>query len=162
MIRRIAIAIALAFLSSGCAMKAYEGPERPKSEIAVLRQVHQQSVVLTVPLTIPGLLTKHVATIIEIDGKSVPGIAAEGATIHILPGRHSARVHYFRRPGVSLFGFPNYETRDLSIEFSAKAGHEYRIPVERRGEKNWIWVEDATTGKLVAGKKPPEPAARPK
>ena len=34
--RRIAIVLVLALLSSGCtAIKAYEGPEVPKSEIAV-------------------------------------------------------------------------------------------------------------------------------
>ena len=50
----------------------------------------------------------------------------------------------------------NYETRDLSIDFTAEAGHEYRIPAERRDERNWIWVEDITTGKVVAGEKPPD------
>jgi len=56
----------------------------------------------------------------------------------------------------------NYETRDLSISFTAKAGHDYRIPAERRGEKNWIWVEDAKTGKVVAGEKPPDVKAKGK
>ena len=47
------------------------------------------------------------------------------------------------------------ETRDLSINFVAEAGHEYRIPAERRGERNWIWVEDVKSGKVVAGEMPP-------
>ena len=170
MLRRIAIALLLALLSTGCTMKAYEGPELPKSEIAVLREVHQHGVVLKIPLSIPMLRPKHVTTIIEIDGKSVSGTPVEGATIHILPGQHSARVHYFRSPGVSLFAFPNYETRDLSIGFKAKAGHQYRIPAERRGERNWIWAVDVKSGKVVAGEMPPDdkkakgmdPAAPPK
>jgi len=28
-------------------------------------------------------------------------------------------------------------------------------PAERRGERNWIWVEDITSGKVIAGEKPP-------
>ena len=40
MLKRIAIGLVLALLSSGCAIKAYEGPERPKSEIAVLHGSH--------------------------------------------------------------------------------------------------------------------------
>ena len=158
MFRHFTIGVLLAVLVSGCAMKAYEGPERPKSEIAELRQVHQQGVVLKVPFG-PGLLTKHVATIIEIDGKSVTFIWTKWATIHILPGQHSVRVFYLRFPDVALCGdggcIANYTTGDLSIDFTAEAGHEYRIPAERRDERNWIWVEDKTTGKVVAGEKPP-------
>ena len=62
------------------------------------------------------------------------------------------------RPGsVGLACFPVLdETHDLSINFVAEAGHEYRIPAERRGERNWIWVEDVTSGKVVAGEKPPD------
>ena len=56
-------------------------------------------------------------------------------------------------PGVC---FEDYQTRDLSIDFTAEAGHEYRIPAERRGERNWIWVEDVTSGKVVAGEMPLE------
>ncbi len=60
------------------------------------------------------------------------------------------------------------EPSDLSIDFTVEAGHEYHIPVERRDERNWIWVEDVTSGKVVAGEKPPDdkgkgkdPATRP-
>ena len=28
-------------------------------------------------------------------------------------------------------------------------------PAERRGERNWICVEDITSGKVIAGEKPP-------
>ncbi len=50
----------------------------------------------------------------------------------------------------------NYETRNLSIDFTVEAGHEYRIPAERMDERNWIWVEDVKSGKVVAGEKPPD------
>ncbi len=160
MLKRVAIGLMLALLVSGCTtMKAYEGPELPKSEIAVLHSVdpHGESFVIT-PVPIP-FGSKHITFIDELDGKDLPTPLSD--RIHILPGQHSARVSYIRYPDVTFcFGlgpcFANYQTRDLSIDFTAEAGHEYRIPAERRGERNWIWVEDVTSGKVVAGEKPLE------
>ncbi|MEE8223669.1 MAG: hypothetical protein V3S59_05140 [Alphaproteobacteria bacterium] len=160
----VCLVLVLALLSSGCAMKAYEGPELPRSEIAVLDAMHQHGGVLQID---PGIWPiplffvpnyKHQTFIIEIDGNE----RNVGREIHVLPGQHTVRVHYFRRPDVTLIGIPNYETRDLSIDFTAEAGHEYRIPAERRGERNWIWVEDTATGKVVAGEKPPDVKAKEK
>ncbi len=164
MLKRVAIGLMLALLVSGCGtMKAYEGPELPKSEIAVLHHTdrHGEVWLLNYIVPIPG--SKHISFIDEIDGKGVD----LSERIHILPGQHSARVTYQRNPDVAfcvtappifLSGpcFGIYQTRDLSIDFTAEAGHEYRIPAERRGERNWIWVEDVTSGKVVAGEKPPD------
>ncbi|MEE8083668.1 MAG: hypothetical protein V3T46_00445 [Alphaproteobacteria bacterium] len=158
----IFLVLVLALMLSGCATKAYEGPDLPRSEIAVLLGHEHGDVV------IPLLGHKHRTSVIEIDGKKRSAARHE---IHILPGQHTARVHYFRYPDVKSFwgpigGTPNYETRDLSITFMAKAGHENRIPAERRGERNWVWVEDITesktNGKVVAGEKPPEKKAKEK
>ena len=137
-------------------MKAYEGPELPKSEIAVLDTFHRHGVVLGFyRLILPVPYWKHVTHVYEIDGKPTTG-----HWVHVLPGEHTARVSYERYPYVTLCVdregcISNYETRDLSIDFTAKAGHEYHIPAERRGERNWIWVEDEKSGKVVAGEKPP-------
>ena len=35
-------------------------------------------------------------------------------------------------------------------------------PAERRRERNWIWVEDVTSGKVVTGEKPPDDKAEEK
>ena len=138
-------------------MKAYEGPELPKSEIAVLHRMdrHGEALGLFFIVPIPGV--KHITEVAEIDGKNVK----LAARFHILPGNHTVSVSYMRYPDVTFclglgpcFGI--YQTRDLSIDFTAEAGHEYRIPAERRGERNWIWVEDVTSGKVVAGEKPPD------
>ena len=138
-------------------MRAYEGPELPKSEIAVLDGIHFHGGAIGLfgggfPIIIPMPVYKHRTYIIKVDEFD----RELNRWVHILPGQHTATVHYWRTPDVSLFGFSNYETRDLSIDFVAEAGHEYRIPAERRGERNWIWVEDLTSGKLVAGEKPVE------
>ena len=155
MLQRAAIGLMLVLLVSGCTFKAYEGPELPRTEIAVLDGLHKHGRVLGFLLIVPVPEYKHVTSIIEIDGK-----IRRGGRIHILPGKHTARVHYRRRSYLTLCGygacFSNYETRDLSIDFVAEAGHEYRIPAERRGESNWIWVEDVKSGKVVAGEKPSE------
>ncbi len=160
MLRRIAIGLVLALLSSGCTMKAYEGPKLPRSEIAVLDGMHQHGGVLAFFYIVPFPNYKHQTEIIEIDGKQ----RSVGRVIHVLPGKHTARVYYNRKPNVTLCAgyyvisgcIENYETRDLSIDFMVEAGHEYRIPAERRNERNWIWVEDVTSGKVVAGEKPLE------
>ncbi len=144
------LVVALALLSSGCTMKAYEGPELPRSEIAVIDRWHEHGGVLELMGVFPIPRGRHRTVIVKIAGKR-PG----GIQFHILPGQHTAKVLYQRYPDVSLWGITNYKTRDISIDFTAEAGHEYRIPAERRDERDWIWVEDVTTGKVVAGEKPP-------
>ena len=104
----------------------------------------------------PFPVPKHVTEIAEIDGKNVN----RGTRVHILPGSHTVSVSYAKYSDVNLCVglacLPPSEGLDLSIDFMAEAGHEYRIPAERRGERNWIWVEDVTSGKVIAGEKPPE------
>ncbi len=154
MLRRIAIGLVLALLSSGCTMKAYEGPELAKSEIAVLDGFYRHGGILGLFGIVPLPAYRHRTRINEIDGKRV----VMERNIHIRPGQHFARVRYSRLPKVALCGYfgciEDYSTSDLSIDFTAEAGREYRIPAERRDERNWIWVEDITTGKVVAGEKP--------
>ncbi len=174
----VCLVLVLALLSSGCAMKAYEGPELPKSEIAVLHTVHTHTnipaVILAVPVPVPVPSHKHATAINRIDGREI----TLPKFIHVLAGNHTVGINYWRYPDtkicVSLPLIPgsscnyDYFTRDLAIDFTAKAGHEYRFPAERRGERNWIWVEDVTglefdrSGKVVAGEKPPEVKAKGK
>ena len=139
-------------------MKAYEGPELPKSEIAVLHHAARHDLAFGLALIVPFPCFKHETLITEIDGKH----KQPGTEIHIRPGEHTAIVQYVRHfdvtplPSTVAFCLPSYFSSDLSIKFTTKAGHEYRIPAERRGARNWIWVEDITTGKVVAGEKPPD------
>ena len=183
MLRRIALGLVLALLSSGCATtmkKAYEGPELPRSEIAVLVGKYRYGGALTVALVVPLPRYRHETEIYEVDGKLVSGDSTSVQhNIHVLPGQHSVKVIYTRLPDVefcapTVLGAACYkkddEFHDLSIDFTAKAGHEYRIPAERRGERNWIWVEDITESKtngevvveVVAGEKPPDEKAKGK
>ncbi len=154
----LSLVVATAVLGSGCAMKAYQGPVLPKSEIAVLHKKVWRGKSLGLMFIVPYPIFKHRTNIYEIDGKR--GL---GSPIHILPGRHSAKVRYRKSPEVAFCGFyfpiagciGSYTLRDFSIVFMAEAGHEYRIPAERRDKRDWVWVEDITTGKVVAGEQPP-------
>ena len=155
MFKRAAIALVLALLLSGCGTtKAYEGPELPKSEIAVLQASDKHGFALAIAGILPVPSPKHLSTVVEVDGKKSSLFAKK---IHVLPGLHSLRALYTGRHIVNFCGYlgcvAEYSTH-LSIDFVAVAGHEYRIPVERRDERDWIWVVDITTGKVVAGEKP--------
>ncbi len=91
-------------------MKAYEGPELPRSEIAVLDGMHKHGGVLALVAIVPIPKYKHEAFILEIDGKR----RRSGRYIHILPGQHTARVYYYRYPDVTLCSIGclrNYFTR---------------------------------------------------
>ena len=69
MLKRVAIGLMLALLVSGCGtMKAYEGPELPKSEIAILHRIdsHGKTLVLLLVVPLPGV--KHTTEVAEIDG----------------------------------------------------------------------------------------------
>lgn len=166
MLRRFVIGLTLALLIPGCAtkapMQAYEGPELSKSEVAQLYRATTNGAALGFdlgPVSLPLLWPchKHETTVIKIDGKN----SRPGSDILVLAGQHTARVLYVRYPRVilgsnaSALCKPDYETSNLSINFTAKSGHKYRIPAERRGERNWIWVEDVMSGQVIAGEKPP-------
>ena len=150
--------VACALLLSACAMKAYRGPQLPKSEIAVVHKKNWRGQSLGFLFMVPYPLYKHRASVYEINGRR--GL---GSPIHIRPGRHTAKVRYEKSPRVAFCGiYPpisgcvgSYTKRNLSIVFVAEAGHEYRIPAERRHKRTWIWVVDITSGKVVAGEKPP-------
>lgn len=150
------LVVVLALLLSGCGtIKAYEGPELPKSEISVIDADYGHGLMLAFFGILPIPVSfRHGTNVLIVDGHK--GIRAP---YHILPGQHTARVLYIRNAPVdlcSLFGcFFEYRAI-LTIKFTTEAGHEYRIPAERRGERNWIWVEDITSGKVVAGEKPPD------
>lgn len=143
------LVVVFALLLSGCALKAfkaYEGPELAKSEISVIIRSNSTR---TFPLPALG----HETYVLGVDGKTGPGLV-----YHVRPGQHTAEVLY--RTHALLFSI--YRAI-LTINFTTEAGHEYYIPARRRHGRDWIWVEDFTTGKVVAGEKPrdDEGAGRP-
>ncbi len=51
----------------------------------------------------------------------------------------------------------SYLNKNLSIDFSARPGHVYKIHWKRWAERDWVWVEDMTTSKIIAGELPHTP-----
>ena len=130
------------------------------SEIAVLHRLHQHGVaVALLGAVFPVRNPKHSATIIKVDGTPAHSIGRHPVReTYVGPGLHSIEISYKKNSTVAFGSYffrrlSNYNTR-LTIEFTAEAGHQYHVPAERRNEQDWIWVEDITTGKVVAGAKP--------
>jgi hypothetical protein len=108
-----------------------------------------------VPIPVP----RYSTFVSEVDGKR-----GGWGPIHVRPAKHWATVlHEFSGPVVlcGYLGCIATSSVILKIDFSTEAGHEYGIAAERRNERKWIWVEDITTGKVVAGEKPPTALSEP-
>ena len=151
------LVVVLALVMSGCGtIKAYDGPELPQSEISVLDSRHSHGWMLAFWGILPiPLSVRHDTNVLEVDGHKSKGVYP----YHLRPGQHTAKVRYTGNAPVNLcgqFGCIFTQEAVLTISFTTEAGHEYRILAERRDERNWIWVEDKTTGKVVAGEKPPD------
>lgn len=115
-------------------LRAYKGPELPKSEIAVI----------TAPLQKGGLLGSNNSFISSVDGMPIsraywpehvkievrPGSRRVSMTNNLLSGEHTA-----------------------TIEFSAKPGHIYHAYMSWQGylfgSRSRIWIEDANDERVV-------------
>ncbi len=141
---RTLMALAVVIATSACetTMQAYQGDPRPKEEISVVKRYTHQ-----------GFLIQHRTWIVSFDEQKVDIFTSN---IETLPGQHSAIAEYsmhFALPPCMMFG-GCYEKK-VPILFTTLAGHEYRIPGERKDGRIWVWVEDLTTDEVVAGGKPP-------
>ena len=97
---------------------------------------------------------KHHTIVMKVDETAVSGVFKQ---IAVAPGRHSVSIAYTQRSPICGYGGCIItHSSESSITFMAEAGHKYRIPAERMDERNWIWVEDVKSGKVVAGEKPPD------
>jgi hypothetical protein len=67
------------------------------------------------------------------------------------PGNHTIGLHYSYRAWCGYIRCAIEYDRFLSITFDAESGHRYRANVEREEDQYWIWIEDKTTGEIVAG-----------
>ncbi len=158
-LRRLSLlAVLLGMPLWGCgAVDGYEETALKKTEISQIDRRHSHSWALA---RIPGHSTRsfrHDSFVEEVDGKQ--GI---GQRYDVPPGQHTAKVRYRRHAPVGLcnqFSCFDSHVADLTIEFATEAGHEYRIPAERRYGRDWIWVENITSGKVVAGETPHRPTS---
>ena len=123
---------------SGCVSvrtyQAYEGETLPKSQIAILRETKNFYLIYFCKTDLR-----------TIDEKDVNW----AGLVEMLPGPHKVS---FRLEYVSY----GTEYRRGSFEFQAKAGHVYKLDVAKCTSIPPLqaWIEDETTGKVVAGTKP--------
>ena len=114
--------------------QAYEGETLPKSKIAILRETTHFYVVSTCSTNLK-----------TVDGNDVNG----ASMVELLPGLHKVSF---------LLEFESYgdNSRRGSFEFQAEAGHVYKLDVAKCTgiPPLQAWIEDETTGKVVAGTKP--------
>jgi len=125
---------------SGCASirtyQAYEGETLPPSKIAILRDTKKFY-----------LISFCKSELETIDGKDVNS----AGLVEMLPGPHKVS---FKLEYVTW----GSESRQGSFEFQAEAGHVYKLDVAKCTgiPPLQAWIEDKTTGKVVAGTKPLE------
>ncbi len=123
---------------SGCASirtyQAYKGDILPKSHIAILRETKKFY-----------LISFCKSDLETIDGKDVNW----AGLVEMLPGPHQVS---FRLEYVTW----GSEFRQGSFKFQAEAGHVYKLDVAKCTgiPPLHAWIEDKTTGKVVAGTKP--------
>jgi len=117
-------------LVAGCGgmTQTYEGPRKSAHDVAILK-------------TNVGELTFDTVWIDLVDGKNLVRAYSE---IEVLPGRHSVRVQLSS-------GF--IKTNRI-VSFEANAGRTYHVKgvILRSGSR--AWIEDDSTGEIVAGEKP--------
>src|SRR5688572_20202696 len=119
------VVLAAALTACGSATRFYEGPARPQSDVAILKE---QSGIL------PGG-----AEIKRINGKAVTGIKKE---IELLPGRYRVDVEYHQAGGYEV-----HSTAPVSASFNAQAGHVYELKGVVSGRTWRPQITDLTTGK---------------
>ncbi len=140
--QRVALLLFLSVLVcsavSGCVStrtyQAYEGETLPESKIAILRDTTYF----------------YVIAFCSTNLKTIDGLDVKGAgMVELLPGLHKVSF---------LLEFDSYGSNARSgfFEFQAEAGHFYKLKVAKCAgiPPLQAWIEDITTGKVVAGTKP--------
>ena len=125
-------------LASGCASRyvGYQGPERPRSQIAVVRLDP----------------TSDRLKFGSIDGVALPKSVHQ---VRVLPGTHSIGLRGFSEQGAP-FGITVLAPQEASLSVDVQAGHRYIVKATGTniGQIRFApWIEDKATGQVVAGKK---------
>ena len=111
----------------------------------------------------------HQTEVTQIDNRALLRMPGSGSGFVVWPeelrigaGERVVKFHYRRDRildmcGIGVFGegCVGYFDKDTSITFTAEGEHAYRVFAYMPDEKEWTWVEDITTGHVVAGEKPP-------
>lgn len=115
--------------------KLYPGPQRSAQELAIVR-------------------------LVEVQGARFDGLAAsrgDWGEVHLLPGEH--QVEWGEEFGVSVMIEPSgFASGSSSEKVDLEAGHSYTLKADRttgHGYRMYFWIEDDTTGRVLAGTRKP-------
>jgi len=109
-------------------VQTYEGPRRPAHDVAILK-------------TNVGEATFDTVWIDRVDSRD---LVIAYSDIAVLPGRHSVRIQL-------TSGF--LRANEI-VSFDANAGRTYHVKGVIRRNGTRAWIEDDSTGEVVAGEKP--------
>lgn len=142
--RALPLVLILVIVCAGCAGRTpdvyygYLGEARTDAEVAIVRGV--------------------TAALHEIDGKQLKHSDPDKyyREARIPPGPHTVTLH--RWFGVSVLVVPKgYVEAVSTFSINLEPGHVYELHGDRTtgpGFRVYLWIVDATTGKVVAGQKP--------
>gem|GEM_PF-2634682 len=134
------MALLIAVGSKAAVSEAYQGPEPADDKVAILDW--------------SGWNSPRVS---EIDGRAVDGGGFPQSRARLLPGKH--HIRYGGCFGASVLRGPRWRCQDESAVVYLRAGRIYRAKRERvyghRRDVDYQWIEDTTTGEVIAGKLPP-------
>jgi hypothetical protein len=166
------ITILASACSTGPPLKTYKGPDRPASELVLLKCDH-------------GIRLGHsykpwVCAVDGFERLNDSGGPVIFPSVHVLPGRRTVVGVMGRQSGSNpgnlftdgLAGMISNSLVDSTfnaltgtvhllgtgrkrITFTAKLGHKYVLKGDVDEPKFWIWVEDAESDEVVGGKEPP-------
>ncbi len=145
----------LALLSAGCAttaVRVYEGPPRPRSDVSILT--------LGSSMNAPSLLAGRPGSICftGIDGKMIPELRSYPNNVDcldILPGRHmfTLRYHYTGQSRDALYRYTYRRSMpaDKNVTLVTEADHRYEVFAAVTWDySDWhVKVIDRTTGDVV-------------
>lgn len=140
------VLVLLLLLATGCgATQTYTGEKLLKEQVALIQRN-------TIQRLLYYVLTLNVA---DIDGIK----PSQFQTYYeVLPGEHTLSIrviwqtHLVAAPLVASKGL---NLANNTITFRAEAGRNYRLNGEEGADKLFfVWLEDADTGSLVAGRRP--------
>ena len=115
--------------------RAYEGPELPRDQIAVIQ---------------PANGFDHGARVIRVDATAL-GLFDKAA--EVAPGKHVVTL------SITIPTGSGTSTAQGDVELDAKAGATYEAHGSTTGfipMQHWYWIVDRSTQAIVAGKRPGE------
>ena len=106
-------------------------------------------------MAVPLTLQLGSASEVIIDSMKVDH--SDYGTVVMLPGPHEIRWNTWF--GVSVLVEPSgFATRKAGHVVDLKAGHTYILKADRttgHGYRTYLWIEDTSTGEVIAGTKKP-------